>query len=43
MFKRRRKIQPKIPSSAQEFVALLLESNYSANHLKTAIEEEDGV
>ena len=41
MFKRRRKMQPKIPSSADEFGVLLFESGYSANYLKTVIEEGD--
>ena len=41
MFKRRRKIQPRLPSCAQEFGVLLLESGYSTNHLKTVIQEDD--
>ena len=41
MFKRRRKIQPRLPSCAQEFGVLLLESGYCTNHLKTVIQEDD--
>ena len=41
MFKRRRTIQQKIPSSAQEFGALLLESGCPANFLQTVTQEED--
>ena len=41
MFKRRRKIQPRLPSCEQEFGVLLLESGYSTNHFKTVIQEDD--
>ena len=40
MCKRRRLLQPKVPSSAIEFGVLLPESQYSKNNLKTAIFEE---
>ena len=39
MCKRRRILQPKIPSSALEFDTLLKDSLYSANHLTTAIDQ----
>ena len=39
MFKRRRKIrQPKIPSSVQEFDALLQDTQYSAIHIQTVLD-----
>ena len=41
MFKRRRKIQPNIPSYPQEFEELLFESCYSTNHLKSIIDEDE--
>ena len=40
MCKRRRLLQPKVPSSAIEFGVLLPESQYSKKHLKTAIYED---
>ena len=41
MYKRRRLLQPKIPSSALEFGTLLKESSYSANHITTAIDQDE--
>ena len=38
--KRRRLLQPKIPSSALEFGSLLRESKYSTNNLKTVIDDD---
>ena len=43
MFKRRREIQPRLPSCVQEFGVLLLESGYSTNHLKTVIKRMDDI
>ena len=41
MCKRKRLLQPKIPSSALEFDILLKESSYSANHITTAIYQDE--
>ena len=41
MCKRRRLLQPKIPSSALEFETLLKESSYSAKHITTAIDQDE--
>ena len=38
MYKRRRIIQPKIPSSVQEFDLLLQESQYADCHLQTVVD-----
>ena len=41
MCKRRRILQPKIPSSAVEFDTLLKESSYLANHITTVIDQDE--